>query len=144
MRFVRNLAGRFEASARTLPNKRAFELFYTNWELRCLASSIDADIPPFRWEPSRRQILQAEIDAATMHLYGLNKEQAEWILDSFTVLRKYEERDQGEFRTKRLIINAYDAMAKAKAAGTAYQTPLCPPPADPSLCHPAPASEATQ
>lgn len=51
------------------------------------------------------------------------------------MLRKYEERDHGEFRTKRLVLTAYDAMAKAKASGTVYQTLLSPPPADISLCH---------
>lgn len=125
-------------------SKRALELFYTNWELECLASSVGASLPPFRWEQSRRRVLQAEIDAATMHLYGLEKEQAEWVLDSFTVLRKYEERDHDEFRTKRLVLSAYDAMAEAKAAGTAYASPLSPRPADPSLCHPARATEAAQ
>jgi hypothetical protein len=50
-------------------------------------------------------------------------------------LRKYEERDHNEFRTKRLVLAAYDAMAEAKAAGTQYVSPLAPPPADPSLCH---------
>jgi hypothetical protein len=125
-------------------NNRAIELFYTNWELQGLAESIGRETPPYRWDPSRRQILQAEIDAAVLHLFGLNGEQAKWVLDSFTVLRKYEERDHGEFRTKRLVLTAYDAMAAAKASGTAYQTPLSPPPADPSLCHSAPATEAAQ
>lgn len=117
-------------------NKRAFELFYTNTELQGLAASIGIVWPPFRWEQSRRQVLQAEIDAVILHLYGLSKEQSEWILDSFTVLRKYEERDHREFRTKRLVLDAYDAIAKAKAAGTEYISPLSPPPADPRLCHP--------
>ncbi|MBC2859860.1 Eco57I restriction-modification methylase domain-containing protein [Stappia sp. 28M-7] len=125
-------------------NNRAIELFYTNWELQGLAESIGRDTPPFSWDPSRRQTLQAEIDAAVFHLYGLDREQVDWVLDSFTVLRKYEERDHGEFRTKRLVLNAYDAMAKAKASGSVYQTPLSPPPADPSLCHPAAAKEAAQ
>lgn len=116
-------------------NNRAIELFYTNWELQSLAKSIGRETPPFRWDPSRRQILQAEIDAAVLHLYGLDREQSDWVLNSFTVLRKYEERDHGEFRTKRLVLTAYDAMAKAKASGMAYQTPLSPPPADISLCH---------
>ncbi|TBH10157.1 Eco57I restriction-modification methylase domain-containing protein [Rhizobium leguminosarum] len=116
-------------------NKRAFELFYTNWELKSLATSIGSDLPPFRWEQSRRRTLQAEIDAAIMHLYGLEKEQAEWILDSFTVLRKYEERDYDGFLTKQLVLAAYDAMTEAKAAGIAYVSTLSPPPADPSLCH---------
>jgi len=125
-------------------NKRAIELYYTNWELKALAESVGLDTPPFKWAPERRSALQAEIDAAVMHLYGLDRKQADWILDSFTVLRKYEERDHEEFRTKRLVLAAYDVMADAKKLGTAYQTPLNPPPADPSLCHPATTAEAAQ
>lgn len=122
-------------------NKRAIELFYTNWELKGLADSVGCVTPPFKWDPTRRPTLQAEIDAAALHLFGMDKEQVEWILDSFTVLRKYEERDHKEFRTKRLVLAAYDAMAKAKEQGAAYVTPLSPPPADPSMCHPAPVRE---
>ncbi len=102
------------------------------------------DGEPFTWSIDRRPLVQAEIEAAILHLYDLSREQADWVLDSFTVLRRYEERDHGEFRTKRLVLTAYDAMAKAKTLGTAYQTPLSPPPADPSLCHPAPVTEAAQ
>lgn len=116
-------------------NKRAIELFYTNWELRDLADSVGTATPPFRCDSSRRPTLQAEIDAAVLHLYGLDRKQADWILDSFTVLRKYEERDHSEFRTKQLVLTAYDAMADAKSLGVAYKTPLSPPPADISLCH---------
>nr|WP_170541148.1 N-6 DNA methylase [Ruegeria arenilitoris] len=123
---------------------RAFELFYTNRELAALAEDLGHSHPPFTWNSQRRAHNQAEIDAAMFHLYGLDREQAEWILDSFTVLRKYEERDHEEFRTKRLVLTAYDAMAVAKQSGVAYQTPLSPPPADPSLCHHAPDTEAAQ
>ena len=116
---------------------RAFELLYTNNELFALCEDLGHNHPPFVWNSERRSLIQAEIDAAMLHLYGLSRDQADWILDSFAVLRKYEERDHGEFRTKRLVLAAYDAMATARATGTAYQTPLSPPPADPSLCHPA-------
>jgi len=114
---------------------RAFELFYTNDELFALCDELGRDHPPFVWNEARRAAIQAEVDAAMLHLYGLNRDQADWVLNSFTVLRKYEERDHGEFRTKRLVLEAYDAMAKAKAEGVAYQSPLSPPPADLSLCH---------
>lgn len=117
---------------------RALELFYTNNELYALCEDLGRTHPPFVWNAERRALIQAEIDAAMLHLYGLDREQADWILDSFAVLRKYEERDHGEFRTKRLVLTAYDAMTKAKATGTAFQTPLSPSPADPSLCHPTP------
>ena len=34
----------------------------------------------------------------------------------------------GEFRTKRLILEAYDAMAEATVTGVPYVSPLDPPP----------------
>jgi len=114
---------------------RLLELCYTSFELERFARDIGHDAGPFKWDPQRRSLIQAEIDAAVLHLYGLDREKADWILDSFTVLQKYEERDYGEFRTKRLVLSAYDAMAKAKELGAAYKTPLSPPPADLSLCH---------
>lgn len=115
---------------------RVLELCYTNVELEAFARDFGYEGAPFIWHEDRRPAVQAEIDAMILHLYGLNKEQSEWILDSFTVLRKYEERNHDEFRTRRLVLDTYDAMAKAKAAGTTFISPLSPPPADPSLCHP--------
>ena len=114
---------------------RVLELSYTNEELAPFAADLGRDHPPFRWQPKRRVFLQAEIDAAVLHLYGLSRTQADWLLDSFTVLRKYEERDHGEFRTKRIVLEIYDEMASAKLTGRAYSTRLDPVPADPSCCH---------
>jgi hypothetical protein len=128
--------GWLDASAQDWLSDRVLELCYTNEELAPFAADLDRDHPPFRWQPDRRVLLQAEIDAAVLHLYGLNRTQAEWLLDSFTVLHKYEERDHGEFRTKRVVLGIYDEMAAAKRAGRPYQTRLNPGPADPSCCHP--------
>ncbi|MGH3398096.1 MAG: hypothetical protein ACRDPO_25760, partial [Streptosporangiaceae bacterium] len=52
------------------------------------------------------------------------------VMDSFEALRRREEKPQnfGEFRTKRLILERYEAMAEAERTGTAYQTILDPPP----------------
>jgi hypothetical protein len=115
--------------------KRVLELSYTNIELCSFASDIGFTQTPFQWNLERRITLQAEIDAALLHLYQLTKSQAEWLIDSFTVLRKYEEDDHGKFRTKHLVMGIYDEMAAAKHARRAYQTRLDPPPADPSCCH---------
>ncbi|CAM9658579.1 unnamed protein product [Phaeothamnion confervicola] len=117
-------------------SNRVLELCYTNNELSPFAKDLGREHPPFRWQPDRRILLQAEIDAAVLHLYGLSREQAEWLLDSFTVLRKYEERDHNEFRTKRIVLEIYEEMAAAKHAGRVYHTRLNPVPADPSCCHP--------
>ncbi len=63
-----------------------------------------------------------------LHLYKLTRSQSEWLLDSFTVLRKYEEADYSEFRTKRIVLEIYDAMASAIRLGQPFQTSLDPPP----------------
>jgi Eco57I restriction-modification methylase len=115
--------------------ERVLELSYTNIELTPFAHELGFTHPPFTWQPERRALIQAEIDAAILHLYRLSRQQTEWILDSFTVLRKYEDHEHGEFRTRRLVLEVYDAIAKAQDLGTAYQTVLDPPPGDFRCCH---------
>ena len=114
---------------------RVLELSYTSLELYRFAEDLGREHSPFRWISGRRIVLQAEVDAAILHLYKLKRAQSEWLIDSFTVLRKYEERDHGEFRTKRLVLEIFDEIEAAKQAGRVYRTRLDPEPADPSLCH---------
>jgi len=95
----------------------AIELSYTSWRFKPYAQELGDDGPPFRWDPERRALLRADLDAAFMHMYGLNRQEAEHVLNSFFVVRKYDERDHGEYRTKRLVLEAYDCMAGAIAQG---------------------------
>jgi hypothetical protein len=94
------------------------------------ARNLDGDGPPFRWDETRRTLIRAELDAAYFHLYGLERDDVEHVMDSFEALGRREEKEQnfGEFRTKRLIMERYDAMSDAARTGTAYQTILDPPP----------------
>ena len=59
-----------------------------------------------------------------------------YILDTFPILRRKDEQQHGEYRTKRTILDIYDAMQASTATGAPYRTRLDPPPADPSCCHP--------
>jgi hypothetical protein len=112
------------------------ELSYTSWRLQPYAQEMHDDGPPFRWDPERRALLRADLDAAFLHVYGLTRPEAEHVLDSFFVVRKYEERDHGEFRTKRLVLDAYDRMAAAIAGGEPW-SPLADLPAGSGPRHPA-------
>ncbi len=38
----------------------------------------------------------------------LTRDEVDHVLDSFAVIRKYEERDHGDFITKRRILTLYD------------------------------------
>ena len=112
---------------------RVAELTYTSHRTRPYAVDVLSPLGitpggPFRWVPERRQQVRAELDAAMLHLYGLDRSDAEHVLDSFFVVEKYERRDHGEFRTKRLVLAAYDAMAEAARTGVLFASPLSPAP----------------
>ncbi len=109
---------------------RVLELTYTSYRIAPYAKDIVNGDPsePFHWIPERRAQLAAELDAAMLHAYGLDRSDAEHVLDSFPVLRRYEERDHGEFRTRRLVLTEYDAMTRAAETSLPYRSPLDPPP----------------
>ncbi len=112
------------------------ELSYTAWDLRGFAADLDHRGPPFVWDEDRRVLLRAELDALMFRLYSIERDDIDYILDTFPIVKRKDEAAHGEYRTKRLILERFDAMAAAEAAGEEYQTVLDPPPADPSLCHP--------
>jgi hypothetical protein len=115
---------------------RVLELTYTAWDLEPFARDVGCDGPPFRWDAERRFLLRCELDAAFFHLYDLSRGDADYVMDSFPIVRKNDEKAHGEYRTKRVILEIYDAMAEAAPTGKAYQTRLDPPPADPRVAHP--------
>lgn len=89
-------------------------------------ADIDPDgcpLAPFTWNEERRAELRAELDALYAHLYGLTRDELLWILDprdvdpttpsvTFPGLRRNEEKKYGEYRTKRLVLKHYDALAE--------------------------------
>lgn len=126
------MLGSYETRVITL----VLELTYTAWDLRQFAADLGHDGPPFRWDEERRSLLRAELDALMFRLYGIERDDVDYIMDTFPIVKRKDEDAFGEYRTKRLILERYDAMAAADVTGEDYQTILDPPPAHPSLCHP--------
>jgi hypothetical protein len=116
---------------------RVLELTYSAWDLEPFARDVGYEGPPFRWDLERRFLLRCELDAAFFHLYGISQEDTDYILQTFPIVRKNDEKAYGEYRTKRVILEIYDEMAEAIRSGKPYQTRLDPPPADPRVAHPA-------
>jgi hypothetical protein len=85
---------------------------------------------PFKWDEARRFLLRCELDAAYFHLYGIAREDAAYILDTFPIVRRKDEAEHGEYRTRRVILEIYDAMQQAITQGEPYQTRLDPLPAN--------------
>jgi hypothetical protein len=101
---------------------RVLELTYTSRDLKPWAADLGYDGPPFRFDPERRALLRAELDAFYAHLYGLNRDELRYILDpadvmgpdypseTFRVLKNNELRQFGEYRTQRLVLEAWDRL----------------------------------
>lgn len=125
-----------EAVEASLAAKLALELTYTGSDLQRLAKDLGYDGPPFKWDEDRRAFLRAELDALMFRLYGIERNDVDYIMDTFPIVKRKDEAAFGEYRTKRLILERYDAMAAAEAAGDEYESILYPPPADPRCAHP--------
>jgi hypothetical protein len=106
---------------------RVLELTYTAWDLQPFAEDCGEAGPPFIWDPARRFQLQCELDAAFLHLYGVSRDDADYILGTFDVLQRSDEREHAEYRTKRVVLEVYEALADAAATGRPYVSPLGPP-----------------
>lgn len=114
---------------------RVLELTYTTWDLQPFAQDCGYDGPPFIWDDARRFLLRCELDAAYFHLYEINRDDVGYIMDTFPIVKRKDEAAHGEYRTKRVILEIYDAMQQAIQTGKPYQTLLDPPPADPRVAH---------
>ena len=88
----------------------------------------------FRWDRTRREILRAELDGAFFHLYRIERPDVDYIMDTFSIVKRKDMAEHGLYRTKELILAVYDRMSNAIDTGEPYQTILDPPPAHPSLC----------
>ncbi|MGW6137384.1 Eco57I restriction-modification methylase domain-containing protein [Streptomyces sp. NPDC055140] len=118
---------------------RVLELVYTAYDMRGLACELGDEGEPFRWDETRRAQLRAELDAYFFHLYGISRDDTDYILESFQSesggLKNNEINKFGEYRTKRLVLAEYDRMAAAGVSltsplvdGENYTSTLTPPP----------------
>src|SRR5690606_20484359 len=104
---------------------RVLELVYTAYDMAPLARDLGDEGEPFRWNEERRAIIRAELDAYFFYLYGIYRDDVDYIMESFQTenggLKNNEIRKYGTYRTKDLILEVYDRMADA---GVSLDTPL--------------------
>nr|MCR5319304.1 hypothetical protein [Treponema sp.] len=79
-------------------------------------------LPPYIFDDAKRAVLRAELDAYFARLYGLTRTELQYILDphsvmgedypseTFRVLKDNEIAKYGEYRTQRLVLEAWDRL----------------------------------
>jgi hypothetical protein len=108
--------------------ERVLEMSFTTWDMESFARDLMDGGSPFRWDEERRFMIRAELDAAFFHMYGIVRDDVDYIMETFPVIKRRDEQRYGTFRTKELILEIYDAMTEAARTGKPYQTILDPPP----------------
>jgi hypothetical protein len=125
---------------------RVLELVYTTDDLspladavRASASPLAATVPraPYRWDEARRALLRAELDAWFARAYGLTRDELRYILDpadvygpdfpseTFRVLKEKEQKKFGEYRTRRMVLEAWDRLER-ETVKERRQENVCP------------------
>ncbi len=90
---------------------RVLELTYTAWDMQPFARDLGYEGDPFIWDEERRAQLRAELDGIYAHLYGISRDDFAYILDTFPIVARKDIAEFGEYRTKRLCLEAYDHFA---------------------------------
>ena len=103
---------------------RVLELVCTANDLRPFAEDMGYHGKPFRWDEVHHAQIRVELDATYARLYGLTRDELRYILDpkevhgedfpgeTFRVLKEKEIKHFGEYRTRRLVLEAWDGQGQ--------------------------------
>jgi len=111
---------------------RVIELTYTAWDLEPFARDVLAEVGvaqwnawfpanpvgddgtprPFVWDEERRFDLRCDLDALYFHLYEISREDVDYIMETFPIVKRKDEAAYGSYRTKEVILRKYDDLAR--------------------------------
>ena len=100
-----------DKTARDLVHDHVLRLTYTANDMAPFARDLGYDGPPFIWDEEERRHLRARLDALYFHLYGLSREDAGYVLETFPIVRRQDEAAFGSYRTRDLILAYMNAFA---------------------------------
>ena len=93
-------------------SERVLKLTCTADDMRPLAAAAGFAEGVHRWDEAERAVLRAELDAAYFHLYGLSRDEVDYVLNSFQGVTR-EDRPGQPGPTRRAVLEAYDAIKPA-------------------------------
>lgn len=107
-RFAERLAS---GTVSDLIRREVLHLSYTAHDLAPFAHDLGYDGPPFAWDSEDRRHRMARLDALFFRLYGLDRDDAAYVLSTFPIVQEADERAFGRYRTRDLILGYMNALA---------------------------------
>ena len=98
-------------TARDLVLDHVLRLTYTANDMIPFARDMGYDGAPFIWDEEERRHLRARLDALYFHLYGLSRDDVDYILSTFPIVQREDETQFGTYRTRNLILAYMNALA---------------------------------
>ena len=107
---------RFGATtARDVVLDHVLRLTYTANDMIPLARDLGYEGPPFIWDEEERRHLRARLDALYFHLYGVSRDDADYVLSTFPIVQREDEAEFGTYRTRDLVLAYMNALAAGDA-----------------------------
>ena len=100
-----------QTAAAYIVRREVLHLTYTAHDMEPFAHDMDYEGPPFVWDEEDRRHRRARLDALFFHLYGIDRENAAYILDTFPIVERQDEAEFGRYLTKDLILAYMNAVA---------------------------------
>ncbi len=99
-----------KTTARELVRDHVLKLTYTAHDMAPFARDLGYTGQPFIWDEEKRRHLRARLDALYFHLYGISREDADYILSTFPIVRRQDQAAYGSYRTRNLILAYMNAL----------------------------------
>ena len=100
-----------DTTARELVRDHVLRLTYTAHDMAPFAKDMGYNGPPFTWDEEERRHLRARLDALYFILYGLSREDAAYVLETFPIVRREDEAAFDSYRTRDLVLAYMNALA---------------------------------
>ena len=99
-----------DKTARQIVEEHVVQLTYTAHDMAQFARDLGYDGPSFTWNTEERRHLRARLDALYFHLYGLSREDAAYVMDTFPIVRDDDEAEFGRYRTQEMVLAYMNAL----------------------------------
>lgn len=98
-------------TAGDLVKREVLRLTYTAHDLAAFARDLGHEGPPFAWDETDRRHRRARLDALFLMLYGISRQDADYILSTFPIVEREDRAAHGRYLTRDLILAYMNALA---------------------------------